>query len=63
LRRLRIAAPIQLALVMPEAASNPAQRWSSLPETAQATALSLLARMITRGVVDDGEVIGDDVDR
>jgi hypothetical protein len=51
---------MQLALVMPETAATPAQRWSSLPETAQATALSLLARMITDGVVD--EEVGDDGD-
>ena len=39
---------------------NPAQRWWSLPERAQATTVSLLARMIADGVVDiDEEVTGD----
>jgi hypothetical protein len=52
---------MQLALVMPETASTAAQRWSSLPDDAQATALSLLARMIADGVVD--EEAGDDGDR
>lgn len=55
MRRLRIAAPTQLLLVMPEVASTPAQRWFSLPASAQATALSLLARMIADGVVDEEE--------
>jgi hypothetical protein len=53
LRRLRIVAPIQLALVMPELASTPAQRWSALPDDARMAALSLLARMIAKGVVEE----------
>jgi hypothetical protein len=57
LRRLRIAAPTQLALVIPGLASTPAQRWSALPDDARATVLSLLARMIANGVVD--EEVGD----
>ena len=63
MRRLRIAASTQLALAMPEAASTPAQRWCSLPDGAQATALSLLARMIADGVIDDEGVATDDGDR
>jgi hypothetical protein len=59
LRRLRIAAPIQLHLGLPEVASTPPQRWCSLPEAAQREVLSLLARMITAGVVEE-EVIDDD---
>lgn len=35
----------------------PGQCWWSLPETAQATVLSLLARMISAGVVEE---VGDD---
>ena len=58
MRRLRIAAPAQLTLVMPGAAPPPAERWSSLPEAAQTTVLGVLARMIARGVVE--EVSGDD---
>ena len=62
MRRLRIAAPTQLTLVMPEV-SGPAQRWWSLPDGAQTKALSLLARMIADGVIDDEEVIVDERDR
>ena len=61
MRRLRIAAPIQLPLGLPEVASTPGQRWWSLPETAQRDVLSLLARMIAAGVVEE-EVIDDDDD-
>lgn len=57
MRRLRLAAPTQLALVIPGLASTPAQRWFALPDHAQATALSLLARMIANGVVE--EEVGD----
>lgn len=52
MRRLRIVAPIQLAMAMPELASTPAQRWSALPDAARTTALSVLARMIADGVVE-----------
>ena len=62
LRKLRIAAPTQLALSLPEVAVNPAERWWSLPEGVQATALSLLARMISDGVVDLDEEVAGDVD-
>jgi hypothetical protein len=58
LRRLRIAAPIQLPLGLPEAASTPSQRWCSLPEAAQREVLSLLARMITAGVVEEEVIDG-----
>jgi hypothetical protein len=61
LRRLRIAAPIQLPLALPEVVSTPRQRWCSLPDAAQCEVLALLARMITAGVVE-GEVIDDDGD-
>lgn len=63
MRKVRIAAPAQLALVMPEAAATPLDRWRSLPERSQATVLSLLARMIADGVLDEEEVDGDDGDR
>jgi hypothetical protein len=42
---------------------NPAQRWWSLPDRTQATALSLLARMIADGVVDIDEEVTGDADR
>jgi hypothetical protein len=60
LRRLRIAAPTQLTLVIPGSAPTPAQRWFGLPDPAQAAVLVLLARMIARGVLVDEEVTGDD---
>jgi hypothetical protein len=41
---------------------NPAERWWSLPERVRATALSLLARMITDGVVDVDEGVSGDAD-
>ena len=62
MRRLRIAAPIQLPLGWPEVTSTAAQRWWSLPDSAQAAVLSLLARMIADGVLE-GEVIGGEHDR
>ena len=62
MRRLRLAAPTQLALVIPGLASTPAQRSSALPDETQARVLSLLARMIANGVVDEEVVChaGDD---
>ena len=62
LRKLRIAAPTQLTLSLPEVAMNPAERWWSLPERAQATTVSLLARMISDGVVDTEEEVTGDAD-
>ena len=53
MRRLRIAAPIQLALVMPELASTPTERWFALSDDAQGAVMSLLARMIANGVVEE----------
>jgi hypothetical protein len=61
LRRLRIVAPTQLPLGWPEATSTPAQRWWSLPDAAQTAVLSLLARMIAAGVVEE-EVSVDECD-
>jgi hypothetical protein len=57
LRRLRLVASAQIPLALPETGSHHA--WWSLPEGTQATVLSLLARMIAKGVVDeDGDDIG-----
>jgi hypothetical protein len=49
---------------MPETASTPAKRWWSLPDGAQATALSFLARMIADGVIEEKDegVPADDGD-
>jgi hypothetical protein len=53
LRRLRIAAPVQLPLALPEPGLNPSQRWWSLPDNAQSVVLSLLARMIAASVIEE----------
>ncbi|HEV3291694.1 MAG TPA: hypothetical protein VG123_22175 [Streptosporangiaceae bacterium] len=53
MRTLRIARPAQQAL----AGGSPAPHrevWAGLPETARRRALTLLARMIARGVLDTG---------
>ena len=62
MRRLRIAAPTQLTLVIPGVAPTSQQCWSLLPDTSQAAVLSLLARMIARGVVLEEEGAVDDDD-
>ena len=38
---------------MPELASTPAERWSALPDYAQMAVMSLMARMIANGVVEE----------
>lgn len=58
MRRVRIAAPIQLPLALEGAEDGPASRWASLPEATRQHALVLLARLIAKGVID-GE---DDAD-
>ena len=53
MRTLRIARPAQLAA----AGGLPAayrEVWAGLPEAARRRALTLLARMIARGVIDTG---------
>ena len=53
MRMLRIARPDRLAL----AGGSPApyrEVWAGLPEAARRRALTLLARMIARGVLDTG---------
>jgi hypothetical protein len=53
LRRLRLAAPVQLPLDLPGIAPITAERWLLLSEPARQAVLVLLARMIARGVIDE----------
>ena len=54
MRALRVAAPVQLALLTKPGHGTAAERWSRLPEATRADVLVLLARLIARGVfVDD----------
>jgi len=62
LRRLRLAAPDQLALDIPGLVITPSERWWSLPDEAQEAVVCVLARMIAAGVIDETreEVAPDD---
>ena len=60
MRRLRLAAPVQLELDMDQRAPTPLERWWSLPETAKTAVVVLLARMIAAGVVVADEEVGRD---
>ena len=51
MRTLRIAAPAQLKLGLGD--DSGAGRWEKLPESTRVSALGLLARLITKTVVDD----------
>lgn len=56
MRGLRIAAPArQLTLY----GSNTAEGWDQLPERARVEVLSLLARLIARGVFEEDQEAGD----
>lgn len=56
MRGLRIAAPArQLTLY----GSNTAEGWDQLPERARVEVLSLLARLIARGVFEKDQEAGD----
>jgi hypothetical protein len=57
LRGLRIAAPVQLSLMLRASGEEPASRelWQGLPDEAQARLLSLFARLIARSVVIEEE--------
>lgn len=65
MRRLRLAAPAQLALDMPGLVITPTERWWSLPDEAQQAVICVLARMIASGVIDEAreEVAADDAHR
>ncbi|MDQ6615607.1 MAG: hypothetical protein M3083_12910 [Actinomycetota bacterium] len=53
MRRLRIATPVQLELVVQPRAQGRPEVWGGLSEAAQVRVIALLARMIARGVVGD----------
>lgn len=59
MRGLRIAAPTQLCLSWEEELAE--GHWEQLPEPTRAAALSLLARLIAKGVLaeDSGDGTGD----
>jgi hypothetical protein len=63
LRRLRLAAPAQLTLAIPDLVITPTERWRSLPKEAQEAVVSILARMIALGVIEEEEVSAGDVHR
>ncbi|MEI6623079.1 MAG: hypothetical protein WCP28_14345 [Actinomycetes bacterium] len=55
MRALTVAAvPVQLELSEPNT-PIPTQRWWDLPEASRASAVALLARLITRSVLIDAE--------
>jgi hypothetical protein len=63
LRRLRIAAPVQLTLDISDLNRSGPECWWSLPSDAQETVIGILARMIASSVVDIEEEDGDDPHR
>jgi hypothetical protein len=59
MRRLRIAAPVQLALTLPtDQTPSGLELWVLLPSVTREQVLVLLARLIARGVVDGQELPG-----
>ncbi len=59
MRRLRILAPAQLTLGIPELVTTPVDRWWSMPEETREAVVCILAKMIASGVVEvDEEVTG-----
>jgi hypothetical protein len=62
LRRVRLVAPVQLELELDGVIVVPVDRWASLPEPCRRDAMLLLARLISRGVLEpepETEVICD----
>ncbi len=60
MRALRVSGPAQLALPVLGESSEPC--WGRLPAESRAMVLTLLARLIARGVIadDDPAGVGDD---
>jgi hypothetical protein len=56
LRALRVSGPAQLALPVPGESSE--HWWAGLPDHVRATVLTLLARLIARGVIADESAVG-----
>ena len=54
-RSFRIVPPVQLQLGYRDVAPDPAMTWCSVPEEVRAEVLSLLARLVVRGVVEEAE--------
>lgn len=52
MRRVRLVAPVQLGLMLDGFVVAPADRWASLPEPCRRDAMLLLARLISRGVLE-----------
>jgi len=59
-RVMRVAPACQLSLGVGSACVPAAERWARLPEEARAAVLTLLARLIARGVLaeDPAEAVG-----
>jgi hypothetical protein len=58
LRALRVSGPAQLALPLPGESGERCR--TGLPAEARAAVLTLLARLITRGVIGDEQSAGSD---
>lgn len=52
-RRLRLAAPVQLELVLSRQGPGPEVVWASLPEHSREAVLVVLARLIGAGAIDE----------
>lgn len=52
MRRVTLVAPAQLPLQLDGITVAPADRWASLPEPCRRDAMLLLARLISRGVLE-----------
>ena len=61
MRVLRVAAPCQMALQLVSEQDAP-QRWNGLPDDVRRQVLTLLARLIARGVVAEEDPTGPGTD-
>lgn len=55
MRTLRIAVHVQSSLALPDELRATGDRWWSLPEQSRSDVLVLLARLIARAIVCEGE--------